>query len=230
MHKLAAAGSLAAIVLSVAACGGPAPNGPAYVAPTTAAHNPTVATQDGVTTPSQAFGSACTQLPQGGAAGSATSMSSMPVAQAAATNPMLSTFTQLVAKAGLTDVLNSDKRMTVFAPTNDAFNQLQQHLGSQAYNALINNKAELTTLLQYHVVVHRYDEAGLVNAGQVSSLQGASLTIHGTGDALTIGDNTQQVARVLCGNLPTANATVFLLDTVLMPDYPGAGAGATQQQ
>jgi len=216
MHTLGTAGSLAAIVLSVAACGSPAPNGPAYVAPTSAAHNPAIANQDGVTTPDQAFGNACSQ---GSAAGSA---ASQPVATALTANPTLSTFTQLVSKAGLTDTFNHDKEMTVFAPSNDAFTQLQQRMGADPYNALVNNKVELTRLLEYHVLVHRYDEAGLVNAGEVSSLQGGSLHIQGTGDALTIGDNTTQLGHVQCGNLPTANATVFILNTVLLPDYPGS--------
>ena len=224
MRKSAQFGSLAAIMLSLAACGGPAPNGPAYVAPTTEAHSPGVATQDGVTSPAQAFGSACSQLPQGGASGSAASMSSQPVATAASSNPMLSTFSQLVTKLGLTDKLNHNKEMTVFAPSNDAFNKLHQQMGDGPYNALLNNKTELTSILLYHTLVHRYDEAGLVNAGTVTALEGASLKVQGAGDALTLADNTKQVAHVVCGNLPTANATVFIVDTVLLPDYPGAQA------
>jgi uncharacterized surface protein with fasciclin (FAS1) repeats len=228
MHKLATASSLAAIVLSVAACGnGPAPHGPPYVAPTTAAHNPAIDTQDGVTTPSQALGEACDQLPRGEAPGSARSMSSMPFVAAAATNPMLSTYTQLASKAGLSDAFNHDKEMTAFAPSNDAFNQLRLHMGTEPYNALINNKAKLARLLRYSVVVHRYNEAGLLNAGRITSLQGASLKLQRSDNSMAITDNTKQVAHVLCGNLPTANATVFIIDTVLRPDYPGAATVAT---
>jgi uncharacterized surface protein with fasciclin (FAS1) repeats len=227
MHKLAAAGSLAALVLAVSACGGPAPSGPAYTPPAQAADNPAVATQDGVTTPQQVFGQACSQLPQGDAPGSVVSMSSQPAPAAIAANPALSTFNDMINKAGLTGQLNYNKDMTIFAPNNDAWTKFQQQLGPQAYDAIVNSKAELARLIQYQYVVHRYDDTGLANTGSVASMQGATLKITGVKDSLSVSDNVQQTAKVLCGNIPTRNATVFITDTVLQPDYAGADVVAT---
>jgi uncharacterized surface protein with fasciclin (FAS1) repeats len=223
MNKLAAAGSMAAVVLAVTACGGPAPIGPAYVAPTTAAQNPAIESQDGVTTPDQALGNACGQLPQGSANGSAASMRSLPAGAAIASTPVLSTFSDLADKAGLTDTLNHNKEMTIFAPSNDAWSALQQRMGTDKYNELINNTGELDRLMQYDIVVHRYSALGLVNQGNITTLQGATLGIHGSGTTMSISDNTKQTSNLLCGNLPTANATVFILDMVMLPDYPGVG-------
>jgi uncharacterized surface protein with fasciclin (FAS1) repeats len=219
---LVSAGSTAAIVLTVVACGGPAPHGPAYVAPASASPNPAITSESGVTTPSDAFGPDCGQLPRGSAPGSVTAMSTQPAAAATATDPLLSTLASAFDKAGMADTLNHQKELTVFAPTNDAFTNLRNRMGAAQFTTLLADRDALAKILNYHVVVRRYDRAGLLNAGTVTSLQGASLRIESVGGSLTVSDNTQQTAHVLCGNLPTANATVFIVDTVLMPVYPGS--------
>ena len=80
---------------------------------------------------------------------------------------------------------------------------------------LADPRGALTDILTYHVVPQRYDTAGLARAGTVTTVQGAPLTISGEPGSLVIDE--QQPARVLCSNIPTANATVFVIDTVLMP-------------
>ncbi|HZA16534.1 MAG TPA: fasciclin domain-containing protein, partial [Pseudonocardiaceae bacterium] len=72
--------------------------------------------------------------------------------------------------------------------------------------------SQLATILKYHVVPQRYDAAGLVQAGRVDTLQGGQVTIAGTAAAPTING-----AQVLCGNIPTENATVFVIGQVLSP-------------
>ena len=59
--------------------------------------------------------------------------------------------------------------------------------------------------------------AGLVEAKTVSQLAGGDLTIGGTPEAPTVTDGMGNTANVLCGNIPTSNATVFVIDKVLMP-------------
>ncbi len=51
----------------------------------------------------------------------------------------------------------------------------------------------------------------------MKSLAGGELTIGGTADAPTVTDRQGNTAKVLCGNIPTSNATVFVIDKVLMP-------------
>jgi uncharacterized surface protein with fasciclin (FAS1) repeats len=72
-------------------------------------------------------------------------------------------------------------------------------------------------LLSYHVVPKRYDAAGLVEAGKVTELAGGDVTIGGTAEAPTVTSGNGTTAKILCGNIPTSNATVFVIDKVLMP-------------
>ena len=43
------------------------------------------------------------------------------------------------------------------------------------------------------------------------------LVLGGTAEAPTVTDGQGNTANILCGNIPTANATVFVIDKVLMP-------------
>jgi uncharacterized surface protein with fasciclin (FAS1) repeats len=140
-------------------------------------------------------------------------MGPQPVATAAASSPMLSTLTAAVKAAGLTETLNSQKAITVFAPSNDAFADAANTMGPQRFNALLHNKDALSKMLTYHIIAKRYDRTGLVNATTVSPLAGGSLRIHDNGTSITDGSGTS--ATVLCGNIPTSNATVFVIDKVL---------------
>ncbi len=221
IQRLVAVGAMSALTVGLAACGssqtastGTAPtSAPAAAAPTSAA-----ASSNGVTTNADVFGPACSQLPQGNAPGSLNNMGPNPVATAASSNPLLTTLVTAVGKVpGLADTLNAQKAITVYAPYNDAFAAVQKQLGDTAFNALLANPTQLGALLQYHVVGQRYDAAGLVAAGTTTELAGGSVTIGGTATAPTLTDGMNNTAKVLCGNIPTANATVFVIDKVLMP-------------
>jgi uncharacterized surface protein with fasciclin (FAS1) repeats len=215
--RLATAGLLAVtamvVAMAVSACGGSVSDS---ALPSEAAV-PAPAPGNGVTTPDQAFGPICSQLPQNGIPGSPITMAGRPVATAAATNPLLKLLTVAIRKAGVADTLNSAPAATVFAPYDAAFTDLQQSIGPDKFNALLANSGALADILKYHVVVKRYDRAGLVAAGTVATLQGGTVKIKNDGDTMDITDNAGKTAHVLCGNLPTGNATVFVIDKVLMP-------------
>jgi len=145
-------------------------------------------------------------------------MGPQPVASAASTNPLLTTLVTAVGKVpGLADTLNSQKAITVFAPYNGAFEAVQKSLGDQAFNGLLANPTQLGALLSYHVVPQRYDAKGLIAAGTTTELAGGTLKIGGTAEAPTVTDGKGNTANILCGNIPTSNATVFVIDEVLMP-------------
>jgi uncharacterized surface protein with fasciclin (FAS1) repeats len=145
-------------------------------------------------------------------------MGPQPVASAASTNPLLTTLVTAVGKVpGLADTLNSQKAITVFAPYNGAFDEVKKAVGDKAFNDLLADQKQLGGLLSYHVVPMRYDAEGLVDAGKVTELAGGQVTIGGTADAPTVTDGKGNTAKVLCGNIPTSNATVFVIDKVLMP-------------
>ena len=165
---------------------------------------------NGVTTNADVFGPACAQLPQGAAPGSLDSMGPQPVASAASTNPLLTKLVAAVKATNLVDTLNSQEAITVFAPADPAF----AALGDAKFAELAGKPAELAPILQYHVVGKRYDATGLAAAGSVDTLNtaGGPVKIEGSGENLTING-----AKVLCGNIPTKNATVFVIDKVLTP-------------
>jgi uncharacterized surface protein with fasciclin (FAS1) repeats len=157
------------------------------------------------------FGAACSSVPSTGA-GSFTGMAQDPVATAASHNPVLSTLVTAVTKAGLGDTLNSAQGITVFAPANAAF----QKIPSATLDSVLANKAELTKILTYHVVAGRLTPAEL--AGTHKTLEGGTITVAGGGESFTVtGGSSTNTANVVCGDVQTANATVYIIDSVLMP-------------
>ena len=152
------------------------------------------------------FGAGCSAIPESGA-GSLDGMADQPVATAASANPLLKTLVTAVGEAGLVDTLNSADDITVFAPTDDAFGQIPP----KDLKAVLADKATLTKILTYHVVPGELDPDEL--AGTHKTLEGTDLTVEGSGEEFTVGGN----ASVICGNIETENATVYVIDSVLMP-------------
>jgi len=157
------------------------------------------------------FGPACSSVPKTGA-GSFTGMSTAPVATAASANPVLSTLVAAVKAAGLVDTLNSAKNITVFAPDNAAFAKIP----AATLKSVLANKAELTKILTYHVAGARYTPAQLASGMSIKTLEGGTVTAADMSGSYTIKATTDS-ASVVCGNVQTANATVYIIDTVLMP-------------
>ncbi|MFJ6718166.1 MULTISPECIES: fasciclin domain-containing protein [unclassified Streptomyces] len=153
------------------------------------------------------FGPACAGVPKEGA-GSFDGMAKDPVATAASNNPALSTLVTAVKKAGLVDTLNNAKDITVFAPTNDAFAKIPK----ADLDKVLADKATLTKILTYHVVGQALAPEQLEN-GSFETLQKGMITTSGSGTAYKVDDS----ANVVCGNVKTANANVYIVDTVLMP-------------
>ncbi|MEU5347253.1 fasciclin domain-containing protein [Streptomyces sp. NPDC020766] len=158
-------------------------------------------------TADQPFGTGCSAVPKDGA-GSFDGMAQDPVATAASNNPALSTLVTAVKKAGLVDTLNNARNITVFAPTNDAFAKIPK----ATLDKVLNDKAQLTKILTYHVVGRKLAPKDLEN-GSFGTLEKSKLTTAGSGESYTVNDS----AKVVCGNVRTANANVYIIDTVLMP-------------
>ena len=162
----------------------------------------------------QPVGEACAAIDPDGP-GSSEGMASELVATAASGNPLLTTLVAAVGAAGLGDTLNGLEAATVFAPYNPAFEAFTE----DELNALLADTDTLTAVLTTHVVGGNMTLADLEAAGTVTSVQGATLTLDfaaGVEAGLPTVSATN-TANVLCGNIQTANATVHLIDTVLMP-------------
>lgn len=153
------------------------------------------------------FGPACKAVPKTGK-GSFAGMAQDPVATAASNNPELSTLVSAVKKAGLVDTLNSSKNITVFAPTNEAFEKIPK----ADLEKVLSDKQMLTKVLTYHVVGEELPKEKLAD-GSYSTLAKEEITTAGSGDSYKVNDE----AAVGCGNVRTANATVHIIDSVLMP-------------
>ncbi|WP_181870967.1 fasciclin domain-containing protein [Sphaerisporangium album] len=151
-------------------------------------------------------GPACKSLPSSGR-GSLADLGRLRVDTAAAHEPDLSTFYSAIEAAGLTGKLNSAKDITVFAPTNEAFDKL----GKRKLGKLQKDKAALTKILTYHVVQGRKTPADL-KKGDFTTLEGGKLTTKGSGDKIKVDG-----AKVLCGDIQTRNANLYLVDSVLTP-------------
>ncbi|AZK97000.1 MULTISPECIES: fasciclin domain-containing protein [Streptomyces] len=158
-------------------------------------------------TPGQPFGPACAGVPKEGA-GSFDGMAKDPVATAASNNPALSTLVAAVKQAGLVDTLNNARGITVFAPTNDAFAKIPK----ADLDKVLADKKLLTDILTYHVVGRNLTPEQLAN-GSFETLQKGAVTTSGSGESYRVNDS----ASVVCGNVGTSNATVYIVDTVLMP-------------
>ncbi len=153
------------------------------------------------------FGAGCALVPKDGA-GSFNGMATAPVATAASANPLLKTLVTAVKAAGLVDTLNSAPAITVFAPTNDAFAKIP----AATLTKVLADKPTLTKILTNHVIAGKLTPDML--AGTHKTLAGTMITVKGSGQNFTVG---KADAKVLCGNVQTANATVYIIDSVLMP-------------
>ena len=157
------------------------------------------------------FGEGCAAVPADGE-GSFTGMTDDPVATAASNNPVLSTLVQAVMQANLVDTLNSAQDVTVIAPANPAF----EAIPPDTLQAVLADNAQLTAILSHHVIEGRLAPDEL--AGTHTTLNGDQVTIEGSGEMFTVAQTvTGTPASVICGNVQTANATVYIVDQVLAP-------------
>ena len=137
-------------------------------------------------------------------------MAASPLTVAASNSPVLTTLAAAVSgglnpNVNLVDTLDGGQ-FTVFAPTNDAFGQLDQ----ATIDTLKTDTALLTSILTYHVVPGQAAPDQVV--GTHTTVEGADLTVSGSGDHLMVNQ-----ANVVCGGITTTNATVYLIDSVLLP-------------
>ncbi|ANI39363.1 secreted/surface protein with fasciclin-like repeats [Mycolicibacterium vaccae ATCC 25954] len=214
------AGIAAVAILGAAACSSEDGGSTASSASSTASSAMESAT-DEMTTSSAApsadpaanlIGSGCAayaeQVPEG--PGSVAGMAADPVTVAASNNPMLQTLSQALSgqlnpQVNLVDTLDGGE-FTVFAPTDDAFAKIDP----ATLETLKTDSDMLTNILTYHVVPGQAAPDQV--AGEHTTVQGAPLTVTGAGNDLMVNN-----AGLVCGGVKTANATVYMIDTVLMP-------------
>lgn len=156
----------------------------------------------------QPSGPGCSAVPSTGM-GSFNGMGLDPAATAASHNPLLATLVTAVSKAGLVETLNGPGPFTIFAPVNDAFAKIP----AAKLQSILADTKTLTSILTYHVVAgSSMSSADLIKAGKVTTVNGKDLTITSDGGTLVVNG-----AKALCMDVHTKNATVHIIDTVLVP-------------
>lgn len=162
---------------------------------------------------SELVGSQCAvyQVREPAGAGSLAAMDKEPVAVAASHNPMLRTFSsalfgQLNPGVNLVNIVDNGS-FTVFAPTDDAFNKL----APSTMSSLKSDASKLRSILSFHVLADRLGP-NQVDGVHPTLQAGAMVTVTGSGNDIKVDD-----AGLVCGGINTANATVYMIDTVLMP-------------
>ena len=209
IYKFAAiAAATAGLALGAAACGSSG-SSTAASAPSSSmpASSMPASSSPSASAMAAPFGPACSSVPASGA-GSFTGMATAPVATAASANPVLSTLVTAVKKADLVDTLNSASNITVFAPDNAAFAKIP----AATLNSVLANKAELTKILTYHVVSGTITPNQLASGTALKTLEGTTVTPSKMGSTYEVNG-----ASVVCGDVHTANATVYIISSVLMP-------------
>ncbi len=189
-----------ALAVTAAACGSTTTAAPA------ASHHAAASPSAPMTESAATVGTDCGMIPAAGM-GSMHAMAMDPVVTAARHNPLITTLAAEVKKAGLTGTLNAAKNITVFAPDNAAFKKLTAH-----DMTMMSSRAELAKILKYHVVSGRITPAELASGMTLKTLEGSQLKTSKMGSTYEVNN-----AAITCGNLHTANATVYIINTVLMP-------------
>ncbi|WP_433005594.1 fasciclin domain-containing protein [Kribbella sp. CA-294648] len=214
IKRVALAAAAVSLLFATAACGGgndDAGSTPATTA-TSSAPAETPSASPSMDNAAGLVGPGCADYakanPSG--AGSVDGMAAAPLATAASGNPLLKTLVAAVSgklnpKVDLVSTLNGGE-FTVFAPVDSAFAKIP----AATINTLKTNDALLSSILTYHVIPGQLDPAAVV--GKQTSVQKGAVTVTGSGDNLMVNN-----AKVICGGVKTANATVYLIDTVLMP-------------
>ncbi len=168
---------------------------------------PTPASASASTTgSSDRFGAGCDTMPEFGK-DSVEGLSKEDILTAAERSPELATLVSLVKRSRLSDTLSNAGDITVFTPNERAF----QRLDSSALRKIVASKSRLTDTLLFHVVPGRLSPDQL--PGTHRTLDGRVLTVHGSGEDLTV----ERDAHVVCGNVQTANGVVYVIDRVLLP-------------
>ncbi len=192
-----------ALAVTAAACSSAAST---TSAPPAASQHAAASPSKSMTETAATIGTDCGMIPAAGM-GSMHGMAMDPVVTAASHNPLITTLAAEISKAELTSTLNSARNITVFAPDNEAFKKLSGH-----EMAMMSGMAELAKVLKYHVVSGRITPADLASGKTLTTLEGSQLKTSKMGSTYEVNN-----AAVTCGNLHTANATVYIINTVLMP-------------
>lgn len=140
-----------------------------------------------------------------------------------AANDTFKTFSRAVEHAGMSDKLKGSGPFTVFAPTDAAFQKLPNDKLKGLFEP--ENKQELLSILNYHVVNGRKSAADIGKWESARTINGQSASIKMTGKKLSIDG-----AEITDADIQSSNGVIHGIDKVNMPattaPAPAAAAAA----
>jgi uncharacterized surface protein with fasciclin (FAS1) repeats len=164
------------------------------------------ASPQGTAGPTARIGHDCGLIPAKGE-GSMGQIGTERAITAASRNPQLSVFIAAVRTAGLDKTLNSGRAFTLMVPVNSAFASL-----SRTQIVHLHNSGDLLKIVRYHALHVRVSPQQFASGAKPATLLGKHLTLSKSGSVYKVNG-----ATVLCGNIKTANATVYIVSKVLLP-------------
>lgn len=196
MHRTTLTAGCAVLLLSLAACSGGNGEGEEHGRSAVADAEPV-----------GAFGPGCADFPDTGP-GSLSAMAGRPLSTAIADNPLLGRLAEVLERSGLGSDLDTADDMTLFAPTDDAFDTYP----AAEIQDLLDSPDGPAHLLGHHVVLGEFGSTDL-DGGSFDNLNGDR--VHATEDE---GEYTVDgYAPVVCADVRTANATVHVVGMLLIP-------------
>ncbi|MDH3492143.1 MAG: fasciclin domain-containing protein [Acidobacteriota bacterium] len=136
---------------------------------------------------------------------------SMDIVDTAASAKVFGTLIAAVQAAGLESALRADGPLTVFAPTDDAFNKLPE--GTVAKLLKPENKDMLIGILKYHVVAGNVMASDVVKLDNAKTIQGDNVMIKVKDGSVYLNGST----KVTKTDIKASNGTIHIIDSVLMP-------------
>ncbi len=130
------------------------------------------------------------------------------IIETAITNPDFSTLVTAIKAADLVETLSGTGPFTVFAPTNEAFAKIPE----ETLNAVLADKAKLTSILTYHVVAGKVMSEDVVKISKAVTVEGSEVNIDAS-NGVTVND-----AKVTAVDIECSNGVIHVIDTVLMPE------------
>jgi len=130
------------------------------------------------------------------------------IVETAAAAPQFSTLVSLVERADLVNALSGKRQLTVFAPTNAAFDKVPK----KTLNALLGNKRLLRRVLLYHVVAGKVAAKQVVRRKGAKTLTGARVAFEVRGKRVYVND-----ARVITPDIRASNGIIHAINRVLIP-------------
>ena len=132
------------------------------------------------------------------------------IVEIAASNPNFTTLVTAVQAADLTETLSGNTKLTVFAPTDEAFAKLPKETLDKLLRP--ENKAALQQILTYHVVPDTVDSQSL-KSGRVKTVEGNPFHV-------TVSQRNGiriNKSRVVQADIKASNGIIHVIDTVLIP-------------